>query len=210
MDIRDDSVNRKPDGPLDPDTLPFGKTFAPNMFLMDWDEGRGWHDARIVPFGPLSLSPAAMVLHYGQEIFEGLKAFRHPDGSVHIFRPDRNAARFNRSACRMSMPEIPVEDQLQAMLALVGTALDWVPPAPGSLYIRPAMIATEAALGVRSSRSYLYFILVGPARRLDRTDHVHDGHLINPVEIIARPEVALRQRFAPHQTNRKGQQYHHD
>ena len=170
MDIRDDSVNRKPDGPLDPDTLPFGKTFAPNMFLMEWTEGEGWHDARIVPFGPLSLSPAAMVLHYGQEIFEGLKAFRHNDGSVHIFRPDRNAARFNRSACRMSMPEIPVEDQLQAMLALVGTALDWVPPAPGSLYIRPAMIATEEALGVRSSRSYLYFILIGPTGPYFKTD----------------------------------------
>ena len=87
MEIRDNSVTRPPDIPLDPDELPFGRTFAPNMFLMDWVEGKGWHDARIEPFGPLSLSPATAVLHYGQEIFEGLKAFRHPDGSIGMFRP---------------------------------------------------------------------------------------------------------------------------
>jgi branched-chain amino acid aminotransferase len=162
MDIRDEAVSRLPDRPLDPARLPFGKTFSPNMFLMDWEKGAGWHDARIVPFGPLPLSPAAMVFHYGQEIFEGLKAFRHPDGSVHLFRPDRNADRMNRSAARMSMPAIDVEVQIEAMLRLVRHDRDWVPPTPGALYVRPAMIATEEALGVHSSSRFLYFIIVGP------------------------------------------------
>jgi branched-chain amino acid aminotransferase len=162
MDIRDQSTVRPPDVPLDPAKLTFGRHFSPNMFLMDWHEGAGWHDPRIVPYGPLALTPAAMVFHYGQEIFEGLKAFRHPDGTVHLFRPDRNAARFNRSATRMSMPEVPVSIQLEAMHALVAKDRDWVPPAPGTLYVRPAMIATQEALGVHSSNRFLYFILTGP------------------------------------------------
>ncbi len=162
MDIRDESIVRPPQHPLDPSRLSFGKEFSPNMFLVEWEKDRGWHDPRIVPFGPLSLSPAAMVFHYGQEIFEGLKAFRQPDGSVALFRPDRNAARLNRSARRMSMPELPVELQLEAMRRLVAVDRDWVPAAPGTLYIRPAMIATEEALGVHSSRRFLYFIITGP------------------------------------------------
>lgn len=162
MEIRDLSVVRPPLTPLDPTQLPFGKNFSPNMFLMDWKADAGWHDARIVPFGPLSLSPATAVLHYGQEIFEGLKAFRHADGSVHVFRPDRNAARFNRSARRMSMPELPVELHLEAIRMLVARDRDWTPPRPGALYIRPAMIATEEALGVKSSSSFLFFIITGP------------------------------------------------
>jgi branched-chain amino acid aminotransferase len=169
-EIRDHSVVRAPEQPLDPAKLRFGRTFAPNMLLMDWEEGRGWHDARIVEFGPLSLSPATAVLHYGQEIFEGLKAFRQPDGSVGIFRPDRNAARFNRSARRMSMPEIPEDFQLEAMTRLVTLNRDWVPPAPGSLYIRPAMIATQEALGVHASSRYLYFIITGPSGPYFETD----------------------------------------
>jgi branched-chain amino acid aminotransferase len=162
MEIRDEAIVRPPQRSLDPAHLPFGSTFSPNMFLMDWDAHAGWHDARIVPFGPLSLTPGAMVFHYGQEIFEGLKAFRHPDGSVALFRPDRNAARFNRSASRMSMPEIPADVQLEAMLAVVARDRDWTPPAPGALYIRPAMIATEEALGVHSSSRFLYFVVTGP------------------------------------------------
>ncbi|MFN3413158.1 MAG: branched-chain amino acid aminotransferase [Thermoanaerobaculum sp.] len=169
MDFTDRSVVRAPDFPLDPNNLPFGRTFSPNMFLMDYDEERGWHDPRIVPFGPLSLSPATMVFHYGQEIFEGLKAFRHPDGSVHIFRPDRNAARFNRSARRMSMPEIPEPVQLEAMRALVAVDREWVPPTPGALYIRPTMIATQESLGVSPSTQYLYFIITGPTGPYFRT-----------------------------------------
>lgn len=170
MEIRDNAVTRPPDIPLDPDKLPFGMTFAPNMFLMDWEEGKGWHDARIEPFGPLSLSPATAVLHYGQEIFEGLKAFRHPDGSIGMFRPDRNAARFNRSARRMSMPELPEEFQLEAMTRIVAANRDWVPPTPGSLYVRPAMIATQEALGVHASNRYLYFVIVGPSGPYFKTD----------------------------------------
>ncbi|MGE5236103.1 MAG: branched-chain amino acid aminotransferase [Acidobacteriota bacterium] len=162
MEIRDEAIVRPPQQPLDPAHLPFGHTFSPNMFLMEWDEKLGWHDARIVPYGPLALTPAAMVFHYGQEIFEGLKAFRHADGAVALFRPDRNAARFNRSATRMSMPEVPVEIQLEAMRRLVARDRDWTPPAPGALYVRPAMIATQEALGVHSSDRFLYFIVTGP------------------------------------------------
>ena len=162
MEIVDRSVVRLPQGPLDPAKLKFGRTFSPNMFMVEWDEGTGWHDARIVPYGPLQLAPSAMVLHYGQEIFEGLKAFRQPDGRVKIFRPDRNATRLNASAHRLSMPEIPAELQLEAMSQLVATDRAWVPAAPGSLYIRPAMIATEEGLGVHSSSRFLYFIITGP------------------------------------------------
>jgi len=162
MEILDRSVARATKTPLDPKNLPFGRTFSSNMFLVDWDDGKGWHDARFVPYGPLSLAPSAMVFHYGQEIFEGLKAFRHPDGSVHVFRPDRNAARLNTSAKRMSMPEIPVELQVDAMRKLIRIDLDWVPPPPATLYVRPTMIATQEALGVHSSRSFLYFIITGP------------------------------------------------
>jgi branched-chain amino acid aminotransferase len=139
------------------------------MFLMDYTEGKGWHDPRIVPYGPFSLSPAAVVLHYGQEIFEGLKAFRHADGSVHVFRPDRNARRLNLSAQRLSMPDVPVDMQLTALRTLVALDQEWVPPAPGALYIRPAMIATEAALGVQSAKEYLYFIITGPTGPYFRT-----------------------------------------
>lgn len=162
MDIRVATTPTPPTVTLDPATLPFGRTFSPNMFMIDYEEGRGWYDARIVPYGPLMLAPSAMVFHYGQEIFEGLKAFRHQDGSVFTFRPDRNAARMCRSARRMSMPELPVDDQLQAMRMLVDLDRDWVPRPPGSLYIRPTMIATEEALGVHSSKHYLYFIITGP------------------------------------------------
>jgi branched-chain amino acid aminotransferase len=162
MEIRDNAVVRPPAAPLDPSKLPFGRHFSPNMFLMDWDEGHEWTDARIVPYGPISLGPATMVFHYGQEIFEGLKAFRHADGSVHLFRPDRNAARFNRSAKRLSMPELSIEAHVEAMKALIQKDIDWVPPAPGSLYVRPTMIATEEGLGVRASSKYLHFIITGP------------------------------------------------
>jgi branched-chain amino acid aminotransferase len=162
MEILDRSVARAPQAPLDADKLPFGRTFSPNMFLIEWDEGHGWHDPRIVPYAPLSLHPSAMVFHYGQEIFEGLKAFRHPDGSVHLFRPDRNAARLNHSAKRMSMPEISPELQLDAMRKLIAIDRSWVPSPPGTLYVRPAMIATEEGLGVHSSTKFLYFIITGP------------------------------------------------
>ena len=169
MDIRNDAKVCSPTQPLDPANLPFGRTFSPNMFMLDYEEGRGWHDARIVPYARLQLAPAAMVFHYGQELFEGLKAFRHPDGSVHIFRPDRNAARLNNTARRMCMPELPVELHLDAMRLLVKTDVAWVPPAPATLYIRPTMIATQEALGVHASEKYLFFIMTGPTGPYFRT-----------------------------------------
>ena len=169
MEIRDHSVARSPQVPLDPDKLPFGRTFSANMFLVDCDEGKGWHDARIVPYAPFQLAPSAMVFHYGQEIFEGLKAFRHADGAIHLFRPDRNAERLNRSAKRMTMPEIPVALQIEAMRALINVDRAWTPPHPSSLYVRPTMIATQEALGVHASNSYLYFIIAGPTGPYFRT-----------------------------------------
>jgi branched-chain amino acid aminotransferase len=135
--------------PQDEDNLVFGKHFSDHMFLMDYDIDKGWHNARIIPYGNLSLDPAAMVLHYGQGIFEGLKAYRCADGTIQLFRPDKNFERFNRSARRMCMPEIDPEVQMQVLETLLKVDADWVPRKRGtSLYIRPTMIAVEPALGV--------------------------------------------------------------
>src|SRR5690606_29267273 len=124
--------------------LSFGIEFTDHMARVAWTVDGGWHGHRVEAFGPISLSPAASVLHYAQEIFEGLKAYRHADGSVWAFRPEANAERFNRSARRMAMPELPVEDFLGSIRALVQTDLEWVPASPGaSLHLRPMMIATE-------------------------------------------------------------------
>jgi branched-chain amino acid aminotransferase len=142
--------------------LGFGRFFADRMFLMRYTVAKGWHDSEIVSYGPLPLDPAAMVLHYGQEIFEGQKAYLWPDGRIGMFRPEANAARLNRSAKRMCMPEIPDEVQLAATLRLVGLLRDWVPTPPSALYVRPTLIASEAALGVRAATEYLYFIICSP------------------------------------------------
>lgn len=153
---------RKP-RPADESALGFGKIFSDHMFLMEYGQERGWQNARIVPYGPLTLDPAAMALHYGQEIFEGLKAYRGPGGAVCLFRPLMNFERMNRSAARLCMPEIPPDDQLQAVSALLRADRDWIPSSRGtSLYIRPFMIATEAGLGVRPAAEYLYLIITGP------------------------------------------------
>ncbi len=147
----------------DENKLAFGQIFTDRMFVMEYDNGQGWHSARIQPYGPLSLDPAAMVLHYSQEIFEGLKAFRRPDGTIAMFRPTDNIERFNRSARRMCMPEVDQQFFLDAMLELVRLEADWVPQSLGtSLYIRPTMIATEAILGVRPSSKYLCYIILSP------------------------------------------------
>jgi len=142
--------------------LGFGRYFADLMFRMTWTEAKGWQNPEIVPYQPIALEPAAMVFHYGQEIFEGQKAYRWEDGRVAMFRPDANAVRLNRSAARLCLPQIPVEDQLQATLTLVGMLRDWIPPAPSSLYVRPTLIATEPALGVRAAAEYMYFIICSP------------------------------------------------
>jgi branched-chain amino acid aminotransferase len=143
--------------------LEFGKQTTDHMFQMEYDHDRGWYDARIIPYEALSLDPSALVLHYNQQIFEGLKAFRQPDGSVSLFRPDQLAKRFHRSATRMAMPVLDDEMFLESIRQLVGVEDRWVPSEAGtSLYIRPTMIATEPGLGVRASNSYLYYVIVCP------------------------------------------------
>jgi len=156
-------ADRRREKPKSAEGLGFGAHFSDHMFLMDYIHGTGWRNARVVPYGPLSILPTALVLHYAQEIFEGLKAYYAKDGSVCLFRPEMNALRLNRSAARLCMPEIPVADQLQAIRAVVRTDREWIPRGRGaSLYIRPAMVATEPVLGVRPAAEYLFFIVTGP------------------------------------------------
>ena len=135
-----------------------------HMVDICWSEKGGWHRPRIQPYGPIELDPAAAVLHYGQEIFEGMKAYRHADGSIWTFRPESNARRFQASAARMAMPELPVDHFLDSLKALISVDGDWVPSAPGtSLYIRPFMFAKEAFLGVRPAKKIAYYVIAGPA-----------------------------------------------
>ena len=144
--------------------LGFGKIFTDHMFVMDYTEGKGWHDARIVPFQNISLSPAAMVYHYGQEMFEGLKAYKGPDGNVYLFRPDMDAKRTNDTNDRLVIPQLPVEDFVQAVSAVVDVDRDWIPSDPGtSLYIRPFIIATDEFLGVAPSKTYLFMVILSPS-----------------------------------------------
>ncbi|MBR3552205.1 MAG: branched-chain amino acid aminotransferase [Clostridia bacterium] len=144
--------------------LGFGKIFTDHMFVMDYTEGKGWHDARIVPYENLSLAPSAMVFHYGQEMFEGLKAYKGEDGTVYLFRPDMNAKRANSSNKRLVIPELPEEDFVAAVKAVVDVDRDWVPTDPGtSLYIRPFIIATDEFLGVAPSKTYLFIIILSPS-----------------------------------------------
>ncbi|MDO4909987.1 MAG: branched-chain amino acid aminotransferase [Corynebacterium sp.] len=142
----------------------FGHYFTDHMVVIDWDTEKGWHDARVVPYGPITLDPCASVLHYGQAIFEGLKAYRQADDSITTFRADANARRFQDSAERLAMPKLPVEDFLEATAQLVKADRDWVPAAGGEecLYIRPFMIATEVALGVHPANSYSCYFVASP------------------------------------------------
>ncbi len=144
----------------------FGTHFTDHMFTVEWTPDAGWHGARIEPYGPLTLDPATAVLHYAQETFEGMKAYRHPDGSVWSFRPDQNGARMVRSSQRLAFPELPVEDFVAAVDALVRVDERWVPDASAgekSLYIRPFMIATETFLGVRPSQHVTFMVIASPA-----------------------------------------------
>jgi branched-chain amino acid aminotransferase len=144
----------------------FGQSFTDHMVVANWSLDRGWHDAKVTAYAPLSLSPAAAVFHYSQEIFEGLKAYRHADGSVWAFRPDRNAARFAASAQRLALPQVSEESFVAAVRALVTVDEAWVPSADDgetSLYLRPYMIATEAALSVRPAHEVLFGVIASPA-----------------------------------------------
>ena len=142
----------------------FGTQFTDHMVVIEWTEGKGWHDATIGPRGPIPLDPAASVLHYAQEIFEGLKAYKHADGSIALFRPEANAQRFNASAQRLAMPELPEEVFVEAVRQLVLADQAWIPAQEGaSLYLRPFMIATEPFLGVRSAKQYKFIVIASPA-----------------------------------------------
>ncbi len=146
------------------DNLPFGKIFSDHMFVMDYEEGKGWHNAQIVPYGPVSLDPSAMVFHYAQEIFEGLKAYKSKDGHVRLFRPHKNFERMNVSAERLAIPPVDVDFCVEALKQLVELDRDWIPEQEGaSLYIRPFIIATDEFLGVRPSNTYKFFIICSPS-----------------------------------------------
>jgi branched-chain amino acid aminotransferase len=142
----------------------FGMYFTDHMAVATWTAADGWHDSAIVPYGPFSLDPATAVLHYAQQVFEGLKAYRHDDGSIWTFRPDQNAERMHRSARRLALPLLPAEDFLCSIEELVAADIGWVPTAPEqSLYLRPFMFATEAFLGVRPAKRVTYCCIASPA-----------------------------------------------
>lgn len=142
----------------------FGKVFSNRMYVQEWTAGKGWHDAAIKAYAPITLDPSTAVFHYAQEIFEGTKAYRRPDGHINLFRPWENAARFNRSAERMAMAQVDPEAHVEAMVELVRLEHEWVPSADGaSLYIRPTMICSEAGLGVHAGANFLHFIIVSPS-----------------------------------------------
>lgn len=150
--------------PTDESKLGFGHVFTDHMLMIDYAEGQGWHDARVVPYGNLSLDPACQVLHYGQEIFEGLKCYRTPEGAFNLFRPEANFERMNRSAERMGMAKLNVEDAMDGLMALLSVDKEWTPRREGaSLYIRPTMIALDAHLGVSASKTYLFYIILSPS-----------------------------------------------
>lgn len=166
----------------DASTLGFGKIFTDHMFIMDYSRDEGWHDARIVPFANLSLHPASTVLHYGSEIFEGLKAYRRADGKVQLFRPLENIRRMNNSADRLCLPQIPEEDAFQVLKAFVEMEQDWTPSAPGtSLYLRPFMFGNDETLGVHAVHNATFVIIASPVG-----SYYKEG--INPVRIMIEDE----------------------
>ena len=172
------SPRQKPDE----NNLPFGKYFTDHMFIMDYTEGKGWHDARIEPYSGITLDPAAAVFHYGQEVFEGMKAYKTNDGEILLFRPLANMERLNTSNERMGMPQINPQDGVQAVKELVKVDADWVPSLKDtSLYIRPFIIATEAFLGVRSAYEYKFIIILSPVG-----PYYPEG--LNPVKIYVENE----------------------
>ena len=164
LDIKITKTTEPKQKPEPDQPLGFGKIFTDHMFIMNYTEGQGWHDPRIVPFQNISLSPAAMVYHYGQEMFEGLKAYKGDNDEVYLFRPDMNAKRTNKTNDRLCIPNIPEEDFVQAVKAVVDIDRDWIPTTPGtSLYVRPFIIATDEFLGVAPSGTYMFMVILSPS-----------------------------------------------
>lgn len=158
--------------------LTFGTVFTDHMFVMDFQEEKGWYDPRIEPYGPLSLDPAAAVLHYAQAVFDGLKAFRGKDGRVRLFRPQKHIERMNNSARRMCIPTLDPEQALRALVELVRLEKEWVPATVGtSLYVRPTIIASEPFLGVRPAKAYVFYVILSPVGA-----YYPEG--MNPVKIL--------------------------
>ncbi len=173
-----DTLKAKPDS----SNLGFGKIFTDHMFMMDWNKEKGWYNARIVPFENLSIHPASTVLHYGSEIFEGLKAYRRADGKVQMFRPIENIRRMNRSAERLCLPEIPEDLALEVLEKFVELEQDWTPSAEGtSLYLRPYMFGNDESLGVHAVHNATYVIIASPVG-----SYYPEG--INPVRIMIEDE----------------------
>jgi branched-chain amino acid aminotransferase len=175
--IRISQASVKKTKPRDSD-LTFGTVFTDHMFVMDFQEEKGWYDPRIEPYGPIALDPAAAVLHYAQAVFDGLKAFRGRDGRVRLFRPQKHVERLVQSSQRLCIPPLDPELALKSLVTLVGMEKDWVPSTVGtSLYVRPTIIASEPFLGVRPAKSYIYYVILSPVGA-----YYPEG--INPVKIL--------------------------
>ena len=176
------NLTTAPKAKPDWNNLGFGKIFTDHMFVMDWSSDQGWHDARIEPFGPLTLHPAATVFHYGAEIFEGLKAYRRPDGEVQLFRPWENMKRLNASAERLSLPQVDEAFTLDALKKFVALEKDWVPSLPGtSLYLRPFLFGCDETLGVHTIHNAKFLIIASPVGA-----YYAEG--LNPVKIMIETE----------------------
>lgn len=182
QEIRVELTKNPKEKPQDQSKLGFGNYYTDHMFLMNYDEGQGWHDPRIVPYAPIALDPAAMCLHYGQEVFEGLKAYRTADGRILLFRPDRNMARLNVSNDRLCIPPIDEEFAIEAVKKLVLVDKDWIPTEEGtSLYIRPFIFAVDAQVGVHPAHHLIFAIILSPVGA-----YYPEG--LNPVKIYVEDE----------------------
>ncbi|PLR88038.1 branched-chain amino acid aminotransferase [Bacillus halotolerans] len=179
--IEREKITSKKEKP-DPSSLGFGKYFTDYMFVMDYEEEKGWHRPRLTPYAPIMLDPSSSVFHYGQAVFEGLKAYRTEDGRVLLFRPEQNIKRLNKSCQRMSMPPLDEELVLEALTQLVELEKEWVPREKGtSLYIRPFVIATEPSLGVKASKNYTFMIVLSPVGS-------YYGDQLQPINIYVEDE----------------------
>jgi len=184
MEIKVNLATKLKEKPTDESKLAFGQLFTDHMLLIDYDTNRGWHNARIEAYGYLRLDPAAACLHYGQEIFEGLKAYYGKDGGIYLFRAVDNFKRLNHSARRVCMPELDVDLAMEALKKLILVDREWIPKSRGtSLYIRPTMIATEAFLSVHPASNYLFYIIIGPVG-----SYYREG--LNPVKIYVEDKYA--------------------